>query len=578
MSGNNSANAPNSNSYPGVYGTLGVPAAANVPGSRSNAVTWIDARGRLYLFGGSGIDSVGTGGNLNDLWRFDPATREWAWMSGSKTTPWGENGNTGVYGTFGIPSAGNHPGGRHYANSWTDTNGNFWLFGGLGSAADIVLISGSEAGDMLNDLWEYQPTDAPSPAAAPLFSVTAGTYASTQTVTLSDVMPSAAIFYTLDGTTPTAGSTPYTTALTIADTTTVKSIAIAGNFADSSIASATYTIHLPQAITFTPLPSPVTYGVKAATLSATSTSGLGVSFSLVSGPAKVISSRLYIQGAGTVVVAANQSGGPHYSAAPQVTQTITVHQATLTVSANNRSMTYGGAVPALTYAMTGFVDDDNAYWATSGAPSLSTTVLSSSPAGAYAIAIQAGSLSAANYTFKFDPGTLTVKTATLTISANNRSMTYGAIVPALTYSIGGFVNGDTQATAAKGAPTLETTATSSSPVGSYPISIAAGTLTSSNYSFRFFSGTLTLDKARLTVSANNLTMVQGAAVPALTYSMTGFVNHETQSKATTGQPALSTAATSKSTPATYPIAVKPGTLAAGNYVFSFANGTLTVTK
>ena len=68
----------------GVYGTLGVPAPGNTPGVREYALSWTDTNGNLWLFGGM----VATGtqeDNLNDLWKFDPATNEWAWVSGSST-------------------------------------------------------------------------------------------------------------------------------------------------------------------------------------------------------------------------------------------------------------------------------------------------------------------------------------------------------------------------------------------------------------------------------------------------------------------------------------------------------------
>jgi hypothetical protein len=89
---------------------------------------------------------------------------------------------------------------------------------------------------------------------------------------------------------------------------------------------------------------------------------------------------------------------------------------------------------------------------------------------------------------------------------------------------------------------------------------------------------ITVDRARLTVTANNQSMKQGAAVPALTYKMTGFVNGDTQAKATTGQPKLKTTATSSSVPGSYPIEVAAGTLKAKDYSFTYVNGTLIVTK
>lgn len=73
--------------------------------------------------------------------------------------------------------------------------------------------------------------------------------------------------------------------------------------------------------------SGVTFGVTPLPLSATSTSGLSVTFSLVSGPANLSGNILTITGAGSVVIAANQAGNSDYSAAPQLTETITVNQA-----------------------------------------------------------------------------------------------------------------------------------------------------------------------------------------------------------------------------------------------------------
>jgi hypothetical protein len=142
----------------GVYGTLGVVSTSNVPGGRTNAVGWKDSSGNLWLFGGDGVDSTGTGGGwLNDLWEFSPTTKEWTWMGGSNTTYTnaaqdGPNrGQPGVYGTEGVPSATNAPGGRYTAVSWTDGSGNFWLFGGTGHDSTATQIG------ELNDLWRYQP-------------------------------------------------------------------------------------------------------------------------------------------------------------------------------------------------------------------------------------------------------------------------------------------------------------------------------------------------------------------------------------------------------------------------------------
>ncbi|MGD0730331.1 MAG: sugar-binding protein, partial [Terracidiphilus sp.] len=98
-----------------------------------------------------------------------------------------------------------------------------------------------------------------------------------------------------------------------------------------------------QTITFTPPTSPVTYGVSPITLSATATSGLAVTFSVVSGPGTVSGNTLTVTGAGTIVVAANQAGNGTYAAAPQVTQNVVVNQESqsITFTAPSSPVTYG---------------------------------------------------------------------------------------------------------------------------------------------------------------------------------------------------------------------------------------------
>jgi N-acetylneuraminic acid mutarotase len=139
----------NSRDQSGVWGTKGVPAAGNVPSARAEAVSWMDSSGNLWLFGGGGIDASGTYGVLNDLWRYTPSTGEWTWMSGSNLWGWGQ---PGVYGTKGVPAAGNVPGARQQAVSWTDSSGDLWLFGGGGIDANGLDSDG------LNDLWRYRPS------------------------------------------------------------------------------------------------------------------------------------------------------------------------------------------------------------------------------------------------------------------------------------------------------------------------------------------------------------------------------------------------------------------------------------
>ena len=142
--------------WPGVYGTKGVASSTNIPGGRSNAVSWTDANGDFWLFGGIGFDSTETTlGPLNDLWMYSPTTKLWTWISGSSQSvavdSSGDYGQLGVYGSQGVPSASNVPGGRYGSVSWLDQSGNLWLFGGYGYASTTT-------GGNLNDLWEFNPT------------------------------------------------------------------------------------------------------------------------------------------------------------------------------------------------------------------------------------------------------------------------------------------------------------------------------------------------------------------------------------------------------------------------------------
>lgn len=127
----------------GIYGTINTPSSTNKPGARSNGVAWVDNAGNFWLYGGSGYGEVGSEGKLNDLWKYDITSSQWVWMKGDKTTNF-----SGVYGGIGISSPSNKPGSRAGSVSWTDLNGDLWLFGGSGYDKDF------SQGD-LNDLWKY---------------------------------------------------------------------------------------------------------------------------------------------------------------------------------------------------------------------------------------------------------------------------------------------------------------------------------------------------------------------------------------------------------------------------------------
>src|SRR5262249_36600274 len=96
---------PNTVNHVGVYGSHGVANAANVPGARQNAVTWIDASGALWLFGGLGWDTASSPVRLGDLWVY--RNNAWTWLRGPTT-----GAVAGTYGT-GTADPTNQPGSRY---------------------------------------------------------------------------------------------------------------------------------------------------------------------------------------------------------------------------------------------------------------------------------------------------------------------------------------------------------------------------------------------------------------------------------------------------------------------------------
>jgi hypothetical protein len=132
------SSTPNAN---GTYGTLGVAAAANMPGARFGANTWVDALGRFWLFGGEGFDASGNDQYLNDLWVYNSG--QWTWIGGKNSVD-----AVGNYGTLGVANFANDPGARAGASAWVDATGKVGLFGGFGADANGSL-------SYLGDLWKF---------------------------------------------------------------------------------------------------------------------------------------------------------------------------------------------------------------------------------------------------------------------------------------------------------------------------------------------------------------------------------------------------------------------------------------
>jgi hypothetical protein len=190
-----------------------------------------------------------------------------------------------------------------------------------------------------------------------------------------------------------------------------------------------------------------TMGPYVATYGATSASGTG---------AVATFSTTYIP-AGAQAVTAVYNGDTNWLGSTSAATVQNVTPAFLTVTANNASKVYGTANPAFTPIYSGFVNGDTSAVLT-GSPSLTTTATAASPAGSYPITAAAGTLAAANYSFVFVNGTLTITKATssLSVSSTINPSTYGQSVT-FTLTVAGSGSGVTPTgtvTLTKGGTTL----------------------------------------------------------------------------------------------------------------------------
>jgi hypothetical protein len=244
--------------------------------------------------------------------------------------------------------------------------------------------------------------------------------------------------------------------------------------------------------------------------------------------------------------------------------TLTVTPAPLSVVAANSTRAYGDP-NNLSGTLTGVKNGDNI------TAVYSTTATATSAPGTYPItaSLLDPTSKLGNYSVTITNATLTVTPATLTVTAANASMVFGDPVPALSGTISGIKNGD-NITA-----TYSTTATSTSPVGTYPIVPAVsdnGTGALANYTVVINNGTLTISPAPLVVTAANASRLYGDPNPAFTGTITGLKNGDTVG-------AIFSAAADPTSPvgtyAIIPTLSDPNNVLS-NYSVTLNNGVLTV--
>ena len=255
---------------------------------------------------------------------------------------------------------------------------------------------------------------------------------------------------------------------------------------------------------------------------------------------------------------------------------LTIQPATLTVKADDKQSTYGSA-PAFTSEVSGFQYDDDEASVVAGSPGYTlldgsnAAVNGNIPAGTFSIV--PGNLplvQPTNYIVSYEDGTLNVGKATLQATADNKTREYGTDNPAFNIIYSGFLYSDDSTSITQ--PVASTTATSSTGVGTYPITLSGGA--SDNYNFVLLDGTLTITKALLTVTADNQNRTYGASNPPLTISYSGLKGIDGPSSVS--GLTIATTATPASVIGNYPITLSGGSSA--NYTIAKINGTLTINK
>ena len=177
--------------------------------------------------------------------------------------------------------------------------------------------------------------------------------------------------------------------------------------------------------------------------------------------------------------------------------------AVLTYVANPFSRRYGAANPTFTGTVTGFNSGDTLANSTSGTLVFTSTATAASGVGSYAI--NGSGLSSQTYTFvqaSSNATALTITAALLSYTASQTSRIYGAANPAFTGTVTGFVDGDTQSSAATGTLVFTSPAVTSSDAGSYAIN-GSGLTANSNYTIGQAAGNstaFTISKVTLTTA------------------------------------------------------------------------------
>lgn len=325
----------------------------------------------------------------------------------------------------------------------------------------------------------------------------------------------------------------------------------------------------PQTITFGSLTT-VTYGVSDFDPGATVNSPLAITYtSSNTNVATIVNGKIHLVGAGQTNITASQGGNLAFLPAADVVQPLAVNKATLTITAENKRRLVGQSNPTFTFTYSGFVYGETNAVLTSQ-PVGNTVANNTTGAGTYKITISGAT--AANYTISYVDGDLIIDPLA------SQTVTFGAL------AVKKYGDDDMKLTATASS-NLPVTFSSSNPavaiirndsliiIGAGTAVITATQAGNATYGSASASQTLTVQKPRLIVQANNVTRNEGAPNPKLTIFYSGFVKNE-DSTVLKSLPVATTIATTNSIPGTYSITVSGAV--ADNYTIAHMNGVLTV--
>jgi hypothetical protein len=250
---------------------------------------------------------------------------------------------------------------------------------------------------------------------------------------------------------------------------------------------------------------------------------------------------------------------------------ITISKRALTVTASSHGVDYGDAAPSPTPSYSGWVNSQGVAALTT-APTCTTAYTSTTAVALSGIATSCSGGLAANYSFTFVAGAVTISKKSVAITASSPTVTYGDVIPTVTASYGPFVNGDSSSVVSN--TSCSTVYVRTSNAASAPATSCSGA-TAANYTFTYVSGAVTVEKKSVSVTASSHSVVYGDAKPTVTPAYDGFVNSQSATSFTTA-PTCDTTYTTTSGFGTVASTCSGGS--ATNYSFSFTPGVISVAK